>query len=101
MDPRPEEDLVGVDVADPGEHLLIHQGRLDPTRGPLETRAELLVRDLESVRTMRARERPLGFPGPGIPGDLAQAAVVAEPDVLPWSIRAEDQADVFRSVGRN
>ncbi len=46
-------------------------------------------------------ERPLRHLRVGIPGDLTQAAVVAEPDALLRSVRPEDQADVVRAFGRN
>ncbi len=38
MDPDSEERLVGVDVADPGKHLLIEEGDLD---GPPRCRKRL------------------------------------------------------------
>ena len=103
MEPRPEQDLVRVDVADPGQDLLVHQGRLDPPR---------VVRPSRSARSSAEISRASGpcdranaasaAASSTIPGDLAQPPRVAEPDRLD---RALADAKVTRTcsgrVGRD
>ena len=52
------QDLVGVDVADPGEHLLIHERRLDAPRGPRRA-ARPARRGRSPGRPVRATARTL------------------------------------------
>ena len=52
VDPRAKEDLVRVDVPDPREDLLVHQGRLDRARRFREGASELFAMDFERVGTV-------------------------------------------------
>ena len=99
MDPRREEDLVGVDVADAGEHLLVHERRLDPAARPAKPRGELVAADLQGIGAVRAREGGGGLVRAGEPVDLAQPPRVAIPDHRLGFRQPERQADVFGSIG--
>ena len=94
------EHLVGVDVADPREDLLIHQRRLDAARGPRQPLGELVAADLQGVGAVRSRERLGRLIGIGeVPADLAQPPRVAIPDRRSGFLHMEHQADVFGSLG--
>ena len=102
MDPGPEQDLVGVDVADPGQHLLVHQGRLDRPAGPRQAarpgRRGAISRASGPCDRAKAAS---AASAPAIPGDLAQPSVVAEPDRLARPFQLERQAHVVGSIGRD
>ena len=50
MNARVEEDLVGVDVADPGDETLVEEEALDAAFAALDRRREVRERDLERLR---------------------------------------------------
>ena len=54
MDVRPEERLIGVDVADAGEHLLVQERGLDRAIGAGECAGEQVAIDRQCVRAQGA-----------------------------------------------
>src|SRR5262249_51650161 len=76
VDAGAEQDLVRVNVADPGHEFLVHQRRLDRPAGGPQPRGEVVAADLQGVGSVRPAERRLGLPGAGVPRDLPEPSVV-------------------------
>ena len=91
-----EQNLIGVDVADPREDLLVHQGRLDSA----QVRPSPAARpssEISSARARYPRERQRRLLLAGEPENLAQSPRVAIPDHGVGFRQPKRQADVLRS----
>ena len=111
MEPRPPERLVGVDVADAGQEVLVQQQRLEPAAPPRESisakRAAVKSSASGSAplrqHARRPRPRPAarGLVAPVQP-DPPELAHVAEPQLTAVGQRQNEMdVAILRSAGRD
>src|SRR5262245_40930256 len=95
VQPGAEQRLVGVDVADAGDDALAEQHRLDGALGAGQRRAPGGRGQLERLRPQAvAPEQRLQRLGPLVPAHAAEAARVAEAQLLTAAVEVEDDVRV-------